>query len=235
MLAPIIISLILSFIYFLSGAFFNRIKKAYLEITSFSSGMFISYIFLTLFPELFKSMAYLGNNGLFIALWGFVVLYIIEKYVMQHIKNYFVQRKRLLEIRMFGFFTNHFMLGFALVFFFKEGFPVMGYVTAIPLTFHMFSSALLSEELHRRFHETMLGKIVSSFTIFFGALVSIWLYPSAWVYFAILSFVTGTFLYVVVRDVMPKEREGNVYYFLYGVIAYLTALGIGSIVIYLMA
>ncbi len=235
MLAPIIISLFLSFVYFLSGTFFNYIRKAFLEITSLSSGVFISYIFLTLFPELFKSRVYLGNNGLFIALWGFVVLYIIEKYVMQHVKNYFVQKKRLLQIRMFGFFINHFMLGFALVFFFKAGIPVMGYVTVLPLTLHMFSSALLSEELHRKFHGTMIGKIVSSLAIFLGALVSIWLYPSTRIYFAVLSFVTGTFLYIVVRDVMPKEREGNVYYFLYGIIAYLAALGIGSIVIYLMA
>jgi len=197
--------------------------------------MFITYIFLTLFPELFKSRAHIGNNGLFIALWGFVTLYLTEKYVMQHVKNYFVQKARLIQIRMFGFLINHFMIGFALVFFFKEGPHIMGYVTAIPLTFHLFSSALLSEELHRKFQQTIIGKIISSLAILLGTIVSILIYPYSIAYFAIFSFVTGTFLYIVVRDVMPKEREGNVYYFLYGVIIYLAALGIASLALWSMS
>lgn len=225
MLTPLILALILSVVYFLSETFFKYLKKKSLEIRSFSAGMFITYIFLTMFPELIVSKEFIGNNGLFIAMWGFILLHITEKYIIQHAKNYVAQKKKLIRVRMSGFFINHLMLGFALAFFFIAN-PVLGYISIIPLGFHMISSALWSEEIHKRYHQKISGKLFASSAIFIGALISLFLKITPVIYFSLFALVTGTFLYIIVRDVMPKEKEGNVFYFLYGVIFYLLAIGI---------
>jgi len=168
MIIPIALTLVLSVIHYYFESYARHLEKYDIIFISFSSGLFITYIFLGMFPEIVRGFSIIGNNVFFLALWGFVILHIVEKFIYQHTNTAFLRLKRLVAVRTFGFFVNHFILGMALVFFFREGSTLTGYFSFIPILFHVTSASLLMEHLHHRVRETMIGKILSSGSIFIG-------------------------------------------------------------------
>ncbi|MBW3023148.1 hypothetical protein KY308_03525 [Candidatus Woesearchaeota archaeon] len=229
MLADIIIAAVLSIAYFFSESFFERLKKVEAKLASFSAGLFITSIFLLMMPVLTQDFEFTGFNTFLIALWGFVILHIFEKYVLQHSQKSSHSRN-LLKLRMFTQVLNHIMLGFTIAFFFIVKAPIIGYVITFPVAVYLFSSAVVSEESHKKFHSTLTGKLIASVSIFIGALVAI-IIGKGIIMEYVFSFAIGLFIYTIVRDVMPAERKGNVFYFLYGIITYF--LVFGFVVLYL--
>lgn len=182
-------------------------------------------------PEIFKGTAFIGNSIFLFAFWGFIAFHIAEKYIFQHVEKSRQRTKDLIILRTTGFFINHFILGVALVLFFKFGQTVLGYISIIPILFHTVSSSLVIEHLHKRVRETDFGKLMSSGSILFGAIVG-WLFNLPQVfYYAAFSFITGMLLYIIVRDTIPKERLGKPIYFLSGVILFLAILILETILI----
>ncbi len=221
----IYIPLTLTFFFGLVHFFFERyahhLKRFDTSFTSFSAGIFISYIFLSMFPEIVKGVNIVGDGIFFIFFWGFVLLHIAEKYVMQHTPVYHKRITRLTHIRTAGFFVNHFVMGIAIIFFFEFDRQIIAYISLIPIFYHMMSSSLLIEHLHRHVRETNLGRFLSSGSVFFGALFALMLDIPKQVYFGIFSFITGILLYIIVRDTLPKYQQGKPTYFVTGVIFFL--------------
>ena len=230
----IVIAVVLSVAYFFSERFFEHLKKAEAKLVSFSSGLFITSIFLIMMPVLVEDLRFAKINSFFVALWGFVILHIFEKYVLQYSKRKEDYAKNRLRLRMFGQILNHLMLGYAITFFFMAKTSILGYLVAIPLAIYLFSSAVISEESHKKFHSTLTGSLIASVAIFIGALVAVILgaYSIASIY--IFSFAVGVFIYMIVRDVMPAEKKGNVFYFLYGIITFFIILGALEIIFSLL-
>ena len=80
--------------------------------------------------------------------------------------------------------------------------------------------------------ETLTGKIMIASSIFIGALLSsILLIPASW-FLGMFAFVTGMFLYLIVRDVIPSQGRGRVDYFLYGVILQILVIGAQRYLLY---
>lgn len=234
MFGYLIIAVVLSVAYFFSESFFEHLKKRKAKLASFSSGLFITSIFLTMLPVLAQAPIARGVNSFFIALWGFVILHIFEKYVLEYSRKTGDYAKNVLKLRMFSQILNHLMLGYAITFFFVAKTSAFGYIISIPLAVHLFSSAVVSEESHKRFHSTLAGKLVASLSIFIGAVIAILLgqFSAASTY--LFSFAIGVFIYIIVRDVMPAERKGNVFYFLYGIIAFFLILGASELIFALL-
>ena len=224
------IPLALTFFFGLTHFFFEKyahhLRRFDVAFTSFSAGIFISYIFLSMFPEIVRGTALVGDGIFFIFFWGFVLLHIGEKYIMQHTPDTERRMKRLTHIRTTGFFVNHFVLGIAVIFFFEIDKPVVAYISLIPIFYHMMSSSLLIEHLHRHVRETNIGRFLSSGSVFFGAVFAMMLNIPRPVYYGIFSFITGILLYIIVRDTLPKYRQGKPTYFLTGVIFYLVLAAI---------
>lgn len=231
LLIPILIAFLLSIFHFFFETYAKHLKRYDINLISFSSGLFVTYIFLSMLPEIFKGTAFIGNSIFLFTFWGFVTFHIAEKYIFQHVENTRRRLKDLIFLRTSGFFINHFILGVALVLLFKFGQSMLGYISIIPILFHTISSSLVIEHLHKSVRETGFGKLVSSGSIFFGAIIG-WAFNLPQVfYFAAFSFITGMLLYIIVRDTIPKEKLGKPIYFLSGVILFLATLIIESIAV----
>ncbi|MBD3313627.1 hypothetical protein GF345_04250 [Candidatus Woesearchaeota archaeon] len=223
---PLALTLFFGLTHFFFEKYAHHLKRFDVAFTSFSAGIFLSYIFLSMFPEIVRGMNIVGDGIFFIFFWGFVLLHIAEKYVMQHTPSYRKRMERLTHIRTTGFFVNHFVLGLAVMFFFEIDRPVVAYISLIPIFYHMMSSSILIEHLHKHVRETHLGKFLSSGSVFFGALFALLLDVPLNAYYAMFAFITGILLYIIVRDTLPKYRQGRPTYFLTGVIFYLVLAAI---------
>ncbi len=222
---PLGLTLLFGIIHFYFEDFLQHLKKYDLSFISFSSGIFIAYIFLSMFPRITDGVKDVGYGIFFIILWGFVIFHIAEKYVFQHTEGR-KKEKRLNDIRTIGFFINHIILGMSLTFFFKVDKPLVAYLALVPVFFHMLSSTIVIEHLHRHVRETIGGKILSSGSLFFGTVFGIMLDVSTKTFYALFAFIMGVLLYIVVRDTVPKYKEGSPVHFLVGIIVYLALLGI---------
>ncbi|MBT5021255.1 hypothetical protein HOK51_06115 [Candidatus Woesearchaeota archaeon] len=231
MIIPILLALFLSIIHFFFESYAHHLKKIDFSFISFSSGLFITYIFLSLFPELLTGHSLLGTNVFFIALWGFILFHILEQYVFKYIEDDRNKLKGIIGVRTSAFFINHVVLGLALVFFFKTGKITLGYFSIVPIFSHILSSSLIIEHLHHRVRETLLGRIISSGSLLLGAIIgSIAIIPGP-IYYGLFAFMTGVLLYIIIRDTMPTFKQGTPKYFLTGVILYILLLFVESIIV----
>ena len=220
-IVPLILAFVLSIVHYYFEIYASHLKKLDTYFISFSSALFITYIFLSMLPEMVKGITSLGDNIYFIALWGFVLLHIAEKHVSQHVTKEYVRAKRLVAVRTSAFFINLFIIGIAFVFFFKLGKTALGYFSFVPILFHVISSSLVVEHLHYRVRESRLGRILSSGSIFFGALLATVVNLPITIYYGLFAFITGMLLYIIIRDVLPKYQKGHPTFFISGIIIYL--------------
>ncbi|MBU0461206.1 MAG: hypothetical protein KJ574_01330, partial [Nanoarchaeota archaeon] len=230
LIIPLVLTIILSIAHYYFEVYAHHLRKFDTHFISLSSGLFITYIFLSMFPEMMNGINYLADNIYFIALWGFVLFHIFEKQVSQSAKTHYEEEKRLVTVRTSAFFINLFIVGMSFIFFFKLGNKTLGYFSFIPLLFHVISSSLVVEHLHHRVRESVYGRLLSSGSIFIGALVAALISFPVAVYYAAFAFITGMLLYIITRDVMPKYRTGKPSYFIIGIILYLAIIIIERII-----
>jgi len=226
MLLEITTASLLSIIFFFSDFILIRIKKYKKEVTSYSTGLFISYIFLSMFPELFNGINHIDITILYIALSGFIIFHVIEKQILYKTKDKIHKLKQLYLIDQIAFSIEHFTIGFALIFFFKVSNPVFAILIFFPLMFHIISSSLILEHLHKKIHETPIKKVLHSSIILIGAIVSIFFQVSIVSYYAIFSFVTGILLYIIIKNALPQDRTTKPIFFLSGIMSYIFLLSL---------
>jgi hypothetical protein len=109
-----VLAFILFLVNFFSELYGEKLEKHHSKLLSFSSGIFITYIFLYIFPEFFIGKQHLGNPIFALLLIGFIVFHLAEKYLYQHIKNKDILLQDLGELHVAGFFIDHFVVGIAL-------------------------------------------------------------------------------------------------------------------------
>ncbi len=209
---------ILCLVSFFSYAFQKNVEKFHQKIISFSAGIFITYIFLNLFPELIKTTQEIGSNAFTLMLAGFLLFHLLEKYLYQHIKNKDALMKDLAELHLLGFFFDHFVVGMVLFFALNTENIIIGSVVFLPLFFHTISSSLALQHIFEKFNKNILVNIFLSASPMLGVLFIYFLNPLAQVYHSIFSFSIGTLFYVVFRDTIPSASEENAKYFIAGVI-----------------
>ncbi|MBI2662937.1 hypothetical protein HYX15_00195 [Candidatus Woesearchaeota archaeon] len=219
-LIPIGLALVLTILHLFSRPISKYIDKSHIEITSFSAGIFITIIFLSFLPELVKGLD--TTNIFLFMLFGFIAFHISEKYVYQHIKNKKELMKDLAEIHLFGFYTNHFVIGFLLVLtFIAKG--SLGMIVFIPFILHTISSSLSLEHCDNKAKLKFSKFLLASSTIT-GAIIASLLSPNEMLFYLLFAFSTGAVFYIVVRDMLPKGKAGSLNYFILGVLISLIAL-----------
>jgi zinc transporter ZupT len=217
---PIGLALLLSILHLFSKRISKYIEKFHIGITSFSAGIFITIIFLSLLPELIKGVEY--TNIFLFMLIGFAVFHISEKYVYQHIKDKKKLMKDLAEIHMFGFYIDHFVIGFLLVLtFLAKG--SLGFFVFIPFVLHTISSSFSLEHCDEK-AKVKLSRILLSSSTLTGAIIASLLSFNQALFFILFAFSTGAIFYVVVRDMLPKGEGGNTFYFIIGALITLIAI-----------
>ncbi|MFQ5405597.1 MAG: hypothetical protein ACE5DI_00355 [Candidatus Micrarchaeia archaeon] len=206
---PVFLAFVLSLVHLFTHFLAERVEKWHVQIISFGAGVFIVFMFLDLFPEALKT-----EYSYSFFLLGFVVFHSVEKYVYQH-TNPKLLKEQVGSLDVLGFIVADVFKGIALVFAYVVD-PSLGFFIFIPLVLDKVSSATLFAHLLERFkHYKWLG-FALSFSVLLGALFASFVSPSGVLFEAAFAMVVGTLLYIVVRDLIPHGRKGNLTYFLLG-------------------
>ncbi|MFO7991457.1 MAG: hypothetical protein R6U61_04075 [Thermoplasmata archaeon] len=190
------------------------ISRSHIRLLSYGGGSLLAIIFLVLLPEVVHSTPTVIVYPLMLI--GFIVFFVSEKYLYQHVKDVKVLEEELYHLHVAGFFIDHFIKGFILVTIIKLE-PILGLLTAIPFFIHTLSSSIALEQIHKSSERT-IDKIVLSSSTVVGTLVGIFFEMSVHMERSILAFVVGMLLFMVSRDILPKKKEGRPFYFLLGVV-----------------
>lgn len=225
---PLILALVLCILHFIGERYAEQIKYYHTQIISFSAGIFITFIFLEILPQIGVGSSIVGPNIYILFLLGFACFHIVEKYFYQHRADHRELVIELKELHALGFFLNHFILGFALVLFFElpGHFSVLGYAVFIPFILHTVSSALSLRYILAglRNEDTLKGLLACS--VFLGAVSGFILFDiiTLATFYSLFAFIVGILLYIIIRDMLPKGKMGSPMFFIFGLLLSLTFL-----------
>jgi len=217
--------MVISFIYGgilgVTHYFSNRLiehKKYQIEIRSLAAGISLSYLLIYLLPELYGGALELKRFIMLFVLLGAVTFHLVEKYLYQHSKR----EKFIFELRAMHavfFFTYHFIIGIVIVAINSIS-NIAGLLFFIPMLFYTAASQVSLSQLHARTSEKTLVRLMLSTSTIFGVVLATIFFVPHQVYFSLLAFIAGALLYNIMVDVIPKEREGSILFFLFGTITY---------------
>src|SRR3989338_4230919 len=223
MIVELTVGLILTIVNYFGELLTEKIKAhSRSKMISFGAGISISYLFLLLLPDLYEGVSVINKVIFIYILFGFSVFHALEKHIYQH-----VDRERLhielKEAHSLAFFIYHFTLGLVAVRLFAVNI-FSGILFFIPITFHTLVSGVSMEEIHYKINERTIIRFLLSLAPLAGVLFGLTVNISQIVFFMILAFIIGAFVYITIRDILPKEKKGYLEYFLTRVIFYSIAI-----------
>ena len=193
-------------------------KQYQTEIRSLAAGVSLTYLLIYLLPELYGGVVEVERLLFLFVLLGATAFHLIEKYLYQHERK----EKLIFEIRAahtIFFFIYHFIIGIILVAINAVSY-ISGLLFFIPILFYTVASQVSLHQLHANITERMVVRLILSSSTLFGVVLATLFSVPTRIYFPLLAFIAGALLYNVMVDVIPKEKEGNILFFLFGTIAY---------------
>lgn len=216
---PVIFGIIMCVVHYYSDYIGQKLARHKTKWLSFASGISIAYLFLVLFPELYKGVQSLSKLVFIYVLIGFVMFHLTEKYIYQHAKRNQIMRE-IKEAHSITFFIYHLIVGIVIVR--LTGMDAMvGLLFFMPLALHTAVGNLSLREIHKTVTENNLIRIFLSLSTLIGIFIAYYMEIRATVFYALLAFIIGAFLYIVIREEIPKERQGKPAYFITGLVLYL--------------
>lgn len=191
------------------------------KILSFSSGALISLLFLILVPDLIIQNS--ANILFFYMLIGFLVMHFVEKFIYQHEFN---KQKLLTDLKVthiIGFGLDNFLVGLIIATILESlweitlmnEFIIETILLSTPLFLQMLTSSISLDSIDISLNDKF-SKIVLSILPIAGAILGIILEIEELFTSYILSFVLGVLFYMIIRDVIPRDKEGSSLLFLFG-------------------
>ncbi|MBN2043340.1 MAG: hypothetical protein JW754_06070 [Candidatus Aenigmarchaeota archaeon] len=204
--------------HFFSEKFLDVIEEKRKKVMSFVAGISLTYVFLLLMPEIYNFGGILDRYILFLLLVGFAGFHIIEKHIYQHEKKEKLH-EQLKLVHSVTFFFYHFLIGFILLNLMKDN-VVVGVMFLIPIFFHSVMSGASLKGIHVSIRERMMLKIMLSCSTLLGVVIGYVFFVPMFLIDSMLGFVVGAFLYIVIRDSLPRETKGDAIYFISGLVVY---------------
>lgn len=201
--------------YITENVFSKKLRKNH-KLISFAAGVAVSYIILRLLPEI-SSYSLIDGRRLFLfTLLGFVSLNLIEQYIYREIskeRHIFNYHK---SMHVIYFFIYNFFIGIVLVNFALKG------LAQVLLFFMPFLLYIIVEILPQEFEfKSNASRIFYSLAPLFGAIIGINSVEFIGSIFGeLVSFITGTLLYIVIREALPSDKAEKPLYFIIGVLLY---------------
>lgn len=220
--------LILAVVHYFSDRFELKDPALRDKTVSFVAGISITYIFLHLMPKVYEGISSLYEALFLFILAGFACFHLIEKHIYQHSSKEKLHMK-LKEGHSAMFFLYHFAIGILLVQLLSIS-VVGGILFFIPVLFHTAVSSASLKGIHVSIRERILIKAVLSLSTLFGVILVYFFAVPPHVLYALLGFIMGSMLYVVIRDSMPRETGGKAVYFVMGIVVYAVIIGASWIV-----
>ena len=207
------LALILSAVDFFTEGLFSKASPNKMKFISFSAGVSVSYIFLVLLPEIYSG-AIAINKLLFLAvLFGFGIFHIIEKYIRQNFTGPEMRKEHRL-IHSTTSFAYFFVVGFILVKL-TESSIAHAILLFIPIMLH-----ITIDSLPRRHTKKHYLRAFSASSPFLGAVTAAFIDAGEMGNVILLGVVGGALLYIVIRESLPREREGRPLYFVTGLLLF---------------
>jgi len=214
MVVGLILALILSVVDFLTEGLFSKSSPTKMKFISVSAGVSVTYIFLILLPEIYRGAMEL-NRLLFLAiLFGFGVFHIIEKYIRQNFTGPALRKEHRL-VHSSTSFVYFFVVGFLLVKLTESTGNISAVLLFIPIMLH-----IIIDSLPRRHTKKQYLRILSAGSPFLGAILASFIDVGATGNVILLGIVGGALLYTVVRESLPRDREGKPMYFITGLLLF---------------
>lgn len=215
-LLSLILSGILSFADYITEHIFSERLRKNQKLISFSAGVAISYIILSLFPEIASFALIDGKKVFLFALLGFVTLNLIEQYIYKAIGKLKKLSAYHKNIHITYFFVYNLFIGAVLAVLASKG------LTQTLLFFIPFLLYIIVEMLPQEFEfKTNTMKIFYSMSPLFGTILGInYIEFVTSLFGELISFITGTLLYIVIRESLPSEETEKPLYFMVGVLFY---------------
>jgi len=208
-----VLALALSIIDFFTEGLFSKPSLNKMKFISFAAGVSVSYIFLIMLPEIYVG-AITINKLLFLAiLFGFGIFHVIEKYIRQNFTGPEL-RKEHRFVHSATSFIYFFVVGFILVKV-TEANIVDSTLLFIPIALH-----IIIDSLPRRSTKKYHLRLLHASSAFLGAIAAGFIGIGAAGNAALLGFVGGGLLYMVVRESLPQDREGKPLYFITGLLLF---------------
>tara|TARA_Y100000310_G_scaffold203871_1_gene204133 strand:+ start:9042 stop:9728 length:687 start_codon:yes stop_codon:yes gene_type:complete len=219
----IILALFLSIIHFYSNFLKNITKLKGRIFLSLSAGILITLIFVEMIPMIAEQ----ASKTLFILmLAGFAVFHLVERHAYQHHHSIRKRIKEITNLHLYGFFFEHFIIGFFLVLILESSLTT-GMIAIIPFILMTISSSISLEAIHKVTKKHKLKKIFLSSSTTLGAILATFLKVSPDFFYYSLSFIIGSIIYIVTKDIIPsEEKEKHAEFFVIGAIITLLSLSL---------
>ncbi|MAH02145.1 MAG: hypothetical protein QF798_01440 [Candidatus Woesearchaeota archaeon] len=206
-----ILALILSVVDFFTEGLFSKASPNKMKFISVAAGVSVSYIFLILLPEIYSSAVAINKLLFFAILFGFGIFHIIEKYIRQNFTGPELRKEHRL-IHSTTSFIYFFVVGFILVKLSDSNY-VHSTLLFIPIILH-----IIIDSLPRRHTKKYHLRVLSAGSPFFGALIAAFVDVGTIGNVILLGIIGGALLYTVVRESLPRDREGRPLYFIIGLL-----------------
>ena len=212
-------SIILALVHFFNEKITISNKLLRSRVISFVAGISVTYAFLELLPQAYKSFERLGKPIFVFIILGLTLVHVVEKYFYQNEHRKEELRHDLKEIHSIVFFIYYLFLGVILVELSQRG-AVQATLFFIPLLFYAGIGLVALEKIHEKITGKNLAKIVLSISTIIGVVIAPYFLQSRIFFDALFGVVIGGFIYIALIDFVPKEKEGDPFYFVAGVVIY---------------
>ena len=214
MVVGYVLSLILSIIDFLTEGLFSKASKNKMKFISVAAGVSVSYIFLILLPEIYLGSIEISRLLFLAILFGFGIFHLIEKYIRQNFTGPALRKEHRL-VHSLTSFVYFFVVGFLLVKLAEQDGNLGAVLLFIPIALH-----IIIDSLPRRHTKKHYLRAFSASSPFLGAILASFIDVGKTGEVILLGIVGGALLYTVVRESLPREREGKPMYFITGLLVF---------------
>lgn len=186
--------------------------KHKLKLVSFGAGISVFYLLTRFLPEVYEGSA----SSAYAVFAGFLVFFAAEKYVYGHVPR--AKLSKDLQQLHLGISAITSVLKGVVLYTFALVSKISAVLFVIPLFFLTATEDWSLHFLHRA--GSRVPKILAGFGVFFGVLIASFAPMPYALKQVLLGLVAGFLLFVVINEIIPKERKGNTAYFIIGILAY---------------
>ena len=215
---PVIYSVILGVIHFFNEKIQIRQEYVRIRVISFIAGISVTYMFLTLLPEVYDGFEVFDRVIFISLLAGFTISHITEKYIYQHSAPQAL-KESLSGVHSVAFFIYYFFIGVILVRLNQIN-TLNAVLFFLPVMFYSAVGILSLERIHAKIWEKSSVKLFLSTSSLAGVLFADFILQFSTLFDLLFAFVIGTFLYTALMDFVPREAKGRPEYFTLGVLIY---------------
>lgn len=217
------LGVLLGVMHFFSDRIDLSMYRDKMKLMSFTSGILITYLFLDLFPQFYAGSRFVTEISLLFVLIGFAAFHVLERYTYRHASRKSELRKELKEEHSAALFLYHVAIGMILVDLTGAS-ALQGLLFFVPIMLYSLTSTISLKEIDGELRASAPVKALLSFSTLIGTAIAAFFSVQLVLFDALIGFIAGSLLYIVIMDSIPREKKGKPAYFILGIAVYALAI-----------